>query len=409
MRNYLKGNYLLKKISIYIFGLLLLATLSLGSLSWYSGSGIRFSDGKYLGYSVKNNEWLLFEYQNITVLHDGPYVFQKNGNRFAYYISGDMNSPAKLSHVDIKNTVSVTVENELNTTFTVNLRDSYPRSELNIPSPARYLTISDMEGNFDAMVDLLKSNGVINDSLEWNFGSSHLVLIGDMVDRGKNVVPLLWLIYKLEAEAKLAGGNVHYILGNHERYLLDGRVKSAAKKYFGTFRATGMSPRELWSEDSELGRWLRSKPVMLKLGDTLFVHGGVSPRVLSHNISLEAIDEEASRYFVIGDSVRRNIDESIIHGSDGLLFYRGLVESMINDGLGDKASSEHVNNILSIYKVNRIAVGHTLVNKIGYDYDGKVLRVDVPHSNGISEALLMEKGSFWVVDNKGIKSPLSML
>ena len=31
----------------------------------------------------------------------------------------------------------------------------------------------------------------------------HLVLIGDMVDRGNNVVPLLWLIYK-EAEAKLA-------------------------------------------------------------------------------------------------------------------------------------------------------------------------------------------------------------
>lgn len=399
----------MKKWSIYLFGLLLLLFLSLCFLSWYTGSGIRLSDGKYLGYSEKTNEWLLVEYQNIPVLHDGPYVFRNNGNRFAHYISGDSKSPAKVSRVDIKNTVSVSVDNELNTSFSVNLRDSYPRSELNTVSPARYIAISDMEGNFDAMVTLLKSNGVINDSLEWSYGSSHLVLIGDMVDRGKNVVPLLWLIYKLEGEAKLAGGNVHYILGNHERYLLDGRVKSAAKKYYGTFRATGMTPRQLWSEDSELGIWLRSKPAMLKVGETLFVHGGVSPRVLSYNLSLETIDAEAERHFVIGDSVRRNIDESILHGSDGLLFYRGLAKSMSNYGLGDKASSEHVDNILSAYKVNRIAIGHTLVSHIGYDYDGKVLRVDVPHSNGISEALLLEEGSFWVVDNEGKKSPLSKL
>ena len=399
----------MKKFSIYLFGLLSLIILSLCFLSWYTGSGIRFSDGKYLGYSVKTNEWLLAEYQNFPVLHDGPYVFASNGNRFADYVSGDNNSPAKLTRIDIKNTVSVTVDNELQTSFTVNLRDSYTRSELSIPSPAKYLAISDMEGNFDAMVDLLKSNGIINDLLEWSFGSNHLVLIGDMVDRGKNVVPLLWLIYKLETEAKLSGGDVHYILGNHERYLLDGRVKSVAKKYYGTFRTTGMSPWELWSEDSELGMWLRSKPVMLKVGDTLFVHGGVSPRALTYNLSLDDIDAVAERNFVIGDTVRRNIDESIIHGSDGLLFYRGLAKSMSKYGLGGKASSDHVNKILSRFNVNRIAIGHTLVNHIGYDYDGKVLRVDVPHSSGTSEALLMEESSFWVVDNKGTRTPLGKL
>lgn len=399
----------MKKWSIYLFGLLLLVILSLFFLSWYTGSGIRISDGKYIGYSPSTNEWLLFEYQNIPVSHDGPYVFRNNGNRFADYISGDKVSAAKLSRVNIKNSVSVTVDNELNTTFVVNLKNSYARSKLKIPSPDKYLAISDMEGDFDAMVELLKSNDVINDALEWSFGTSHIVIIGDMVDRGNNVLPLLWLIYKLETEAKLAGGDIHYILGNHERYLLDGRVKSAARKYYGTFRTTGMSPRELWSENSELGMWLRSKPVMLKVGDTLFVHGGVSPRALTYNFSLEDIDAETERSFVIGDTVRRNINESIIHGSDGLLFYRGLAKSMSKHGLGGKASSDHVNKILSNFNVNRIAIGHTLVNHIGYDFDGKVIRVDVPHSSGTSEALLMENNSFWVVDNKGNKSPLGKL
>lgn len=399
----------MKKLPIYLFNLLLLIILSLCFLSWYTGSGIRISDGRYLGYSAKTNEWLLLEYQNIPVLHDGPYVFKSNGNRFADYISGDKISPAKLSRIDVKDSVSVIVDNELNTTFEVKLKNSYPRSDLDIPSPDRYLAISDMEGDFDAMVRLLRSNGVINDALDWTYGSSHIVLIGDMVDRGENVLPLLWLIYKLETEAKLAGGDVHYILGNHERYLLDGRVKSVAKKYYGTFRATEMSPRELWSEDSELGMWLRSKPVMLKVGDTLFVHGGVSPKALTYNLSLEDIDAEAERNFVIGDTVRRNIDDSIIHDSDGLLFYRNLAKDMSKYELGDKVGVDHVNKVLSEFKVNRLAIGHTLVRNIGHDYGGKVIRVDVPHSEDTSEALLMENSLFWVVDNKGKKSPLGKL
>jgi hypothetical protein len=399
----------LKNLSIYLSGLLLFILLSICFISWYTGMGLRVSDGKYIGYSAKTNEWLLLEYQNIPVVHDGPYVFNSNGKRFADYISGDKTSPAKLSRIDVKDSILVTVDNELNTTFEVKLKNSYPRSDLDIPSPDRYLAISDMEGDFDAMVRLLRSNGVINDALDWTYGSSHIVLIGDMVDRGINVVPLLWLIYKLETEAKLAGGNVHYILGNHERYLLDGRVKSAAKKYYGTFRTTGMSPHELWSEYSELGLWLRSKPVILKVGDTLFVHGGISPRALGYNLSLEAIDAEAKRNFVIGDTVRRNINDSILHGSDGLLFYRNLAKDMSKYELGDKVGVDHVNKVLSEFKVKRLAIGHTLARNIGHDYGGKVIRVDVPHSEGTSEALLMENSSFWVVDNKGERSPLNKL
>lgn len=148
---------------------------------------------------------------------------------------------------------------------------------------------------------------------------------------------------------------------------------------------------------------------MLKVGSTLFVHGGVSPRALTYNLSLEDIDAEAERNFVIGDTVRRNIDNSIIHGSDGLLFYRNLAKDMSKYELGDKVGVDHVDKVLSEFKVNRLAIGHTLVRNIGYDYGGKVIRVDVPHSEGTSEALLMENSSFWVVNNKGKKSPLGKL
>jgi len=289
------------------------------------------------------------------------------------------------------------------------LRKAYQRSELSIPSPKKLFAISDLEGEFDTMVHLLQGNGVIDHALNWSYGSGHLVLIGDMVDRGRNVVPLLWLIYKLEGEAKLAGGDVHFVLGNHERYLLDGRTKSVASKYYGTFRTTEMSQRELWSEKSELGRWLRSKPVMLKIGSTLFVHAGISPKVLSMDPSLQSIDKEAENNFVTDDVVRRTIDGSVIHDANGILFYRGLALDRSADDLGEKASTAHVNQVLEKFKVDRIAIGHTLATNISHDYDEKVIRVDVHHSGEVSEGLVIKDNTLWRADDKGKMFPLKQV
>jgi hypothetical protein len=278
-----------------------------------------------------------------------------------------------------------------------------------IPSPKKLFVISDLEGEFATIIHLLKVNGVIDEALNWSYGNGHLVLIGDMVDRGKNVVPLLWLIYKLEGEAKLDGGNVHFILGNHERYLLDGRTKSVASKYYGTFRTTEMSQRELWSEKSEMGRWLRSKPVILKIGSTLFVHAGISPKVLLMNPSLQSIDKEADNNFVTDDAVRRTIDGNVIHDAHGIIFYRGLAQDRRADNLGEKASTAHVNVVLEKFKVDRIAIGHTLATNISHDYDGKVIRVDVNHSGGVSEGLLIEDNVLWRADDKGNIFPLKQV
>ena len=396
----------MKKITIFAFSILLIFVCSIALYSFSSGKGIRISDGRYFGYSASTQEWLFFDYQNMRVMQDGPYVFKNGEQHTAINITSNQTFSNKLTQTDISSHVEVVVDNDAHTKFVVKLRSSYPRSRLDIPSPEKLFALSDMEGNFDAMVDLLRTNGVINDELEWTYGANHLVLIGDMVDRGTNVVPLLWLIYKLESEAQLSGGNVHYVLGNHERYLLDGRVKSVARKYYGTFRTTGLSPEALWTEASELGRWLRSKPVLLKIGDTLFAHGGVSPKVLSANMSLGAIDKEAEENFVLNNTIRRNIDGSILHDKQGLLYYRNLIKDMDQRELGAKADAGHVDQVLTQYQVKRIAIGHTLVDRISQDYDGKVLRIDVPHSEGTSEALVIEGESLWVVDAQGNKSAL---
>jgi len=377
--------------------------------SRYSGTGIRVTDGRYIGYSANTAEWLFLAYQNIPVTHDGPYVFVDTNKHTSLTVETNEQEINKVKHTAIKNDVLVTVDNTHKTQFSVPIRYSYPRSQLRYSTSEKVMAISDIEGNFDVAVNLLTANGVIDSSLNWKFGKGHLVLIGDMVDRGTNVVPTLWLLYKLEAEAEKAGGKLHYVLGNHERYLLDGRTKSVAKKYFGTYRATKMSQRQLWSEETVLGRWMRTKPVLIKINDVLYVHGGISPEVLNKKPTLAFVDTLAKESFVTSNTVVKNINDDMLHSSKGLLFYRGLAKDMSHYNLGKKATKDHVDQLLSTYGANKIAIGHTLTKHISFDYNDSVIRVDVDHLAGESEALLIENQSIFRLNIKGQKLPLIQL
>lgn len=397
---------MIKKIAIALTGLLVLTLLTVTIITRTQGTMIRTSNGLFVGYSFQINEWLFFEYPNFPVGRDGPYVFKEEGRYTALTIETTQAGENTLTQQTTDRRITVVVDSPRLTQFTVDIRDSHPRSALTIPAPEKRFAVSDLEGNFDAFQTLLQGQHIIDEDLNWQFADGHLVIVGDMVDRGKNVVPLLWLIYKLEDQARQAGGAVHYIMGNHERYLLDGRTKSAARKYYGSFHTAGLTSFQAWSERSVLGNWLRSKPVMLKIGDTLYVHGGVSPRVLDQAPTLAQLDALAARDLVLQTTHLRNIAESPIHAIDGLLYYRGLAKSMEEFGFGPKAPESHVDKALSYFDVKHIAIGHTLVPHIGTDYQGKVLRLDVAHSEGVIEGLWQINGAFWRADDKGNRYPL---
>ena len=397
---------MIKKITFALTGLLVLAVFTVTIITRTQGIMIRTSNGLFVGYSFEINQWLFFEYPNFPVGHDGPYVFKEDGRYTALTIVTTQAGENTLMQQTTDQRITVVVDSPRLTQFTVDIRDSHPRSALDIPAPEKRFAVSDLEGNFEAFQTLLQSQRIIDKDLNWQFATGHLVIVGDMVDRGENVVPLLWLIYKLEGQARQAGGAVHYILGNHERYLLDGRTKSAAPKYYGSFHTAGLSSSQAWSEGSILGDWLRSKPVMLKIGDTLYVHGGVSPGLLDQALTLAQLDALAARDLVLKTTHLRNIAESPIHANDGVLYYRGLAKSMEEYGFGPKATTSHVDKVLAYFDVKHIAIGHTLVPHIGTDYQGKVLRLDVAHAEGVIEGLWQIDGALWRADDEGDRFPL---
>lgn len=335
---------------------------------------------------------------------DGPYVLYKKDKILVKYIFED--EKKKASQVDTfmlaeKEKIRLSVETDQpGKTFSVELKDSLEIGKTNYEMPSRLVTISDIEGNFDAFRILLQRCGVIDSNYNWTFGDGHLVLVGDFVDRGSQVTEVLWLIYSLEGKAKAAGGCVHFILGNHEIMNLNGDLRYVPPKYMKNAKILRENYTDgLYGKNSELGRWLRTKNIIEKIGDLLFVHAGVSAEMNGLSpATLKRINEIARPYYTDRSNYFRDVALETIYGDLGPLWYRGY---FMGNSL---APMEQVDKTLEIFNVKHIIAGHSPAgDKISVSYGGKVINVAMHHAAGHSEALLVETGKFFRVTKKGEK------
>ncbi|NJO89272.1 MAG: hypothetical protein HC831_10175 [Chloroflexia bacterium] len=255
-------------------------------------------------------------------------------------------------------------------------------------------------------------NNIINEKLEWAFGENHLVLLGDFFDRGNDVTALLWLCYKLESEAKRDSGHVHFILGNHEQMNLQGNEKYVQEKYKALANKLNVPYKELYGKKTELGRWLRSKNSIEIIGDILFCHGGVSPRFVELSETIEetnnnirkALDTHLSEVGAENEE-KETIWVKKYLGNNGPLWYRGYFRERKDDY--EKATQKDIDIICDYYEVNKMIVGHTVVDEIRTYFNGKVIGVDVlryyDNSKNKPSALLIENEKFYAVNEFGQK------
>lgn len=230
--------------------------------------------------------------------------------------------------------------------------------------------VADTHGEYAILVALLKAQRIVDERLRWSFGNGHLVISGDMVDRGPRQLEILWLLYKLEAEARAAGGHVHVLIGNHEALVLRGEQRYLHPRYSEVARRLGASGySQLRGSDTVLGAWLRSRPAMLKLGDLLIVHGGVSAELAASGLDLDEINAIVRRYLDVPHRMRASEGsrEALVVGADGPLWYRGYFPA---DGAPPAASDAEVAASLERFGVSRILVGHTMVERVLPLYGG---------------------------------------
>jgi hypothetical protein len=186
----------------------------------------------------------------------------------------------------------------------------------------RIVAIGDVHGSYDKFITLLKGTGLVDESLSWTGGETHLVMVGDLVDRGKNDRGVVELVMRLQNESSSAGGYVHALLGNHDVMVLVHDLRYVHKKSYEDF-ATDENPEErdkawkgwksaysiggigedklravfdetfppgffaflkLFDLEGTFGAWSLTRPTVIKINGIVFVHGGLTEEVASLGI-----------------------------------------------------------------------------------------------------------------------------
>ena len=268
-------------------------------------------------------------------------------------------------------------------------------------APSRIVVVSDVHGDLAALVAILVDAGVIDNRRNWKGGTTIFVQTGDVPDRGPDSRKVMNLLIELEKQARKAGGRVHALLGNHEVMNMLGDLRYVTQEEYASYRspfseklredvflangdparredplyrAAWMADKPLgwveltqaFSKEGKYGRWLRQHDTVVKIGTTLLLHGGISPKYATlHADEINARIKTA----LASDSPSA---ETLLLDDDGPLWYRGLA-------LGPEAElGAHVDALLAFHGVSRIVIGHTVAPGVVLPrFGGKLILNDV--------------------------------
>lgn len=309
----------------------------------------------------------------------------------------------------------------------------------------RIVAIGDLHGDHQAWQAVARASGVMEPSGKWSGGRTVLIQTGDIVDRGPDSLRIIEELMRLQREARRAGGRVVVLNGNHEammvtndlRYVHPGEYaafvtpRSAAlrkarfqqlrplieaqaqardpqlspavirDRWFAATPLGMIEHREAWSPTGRLGKWTIANPVVAKIGDSLFVHGGLSAEY--SRLTLAAMNRQAASEL----SAATDSETALINDQLGPLWYRGLVTRAAEDDNGAPPAAagtapppppnpvqtpvrptieQELATVLAAYGAKRIVVGHTpSLRGIVIDHGGRLVRIDTGmsrHYNG---------------------------
>ncbi len=295
-------------------------------------------------------------------------------------------------------------------------------SEINTPQPSVFtavdsvFVVGDIHGKYNNLVSILQQGKVIDASLDWIAGRGHLVIMGDVFDRGHDVIKSLWFLYRLERQARESGGELTLLLGNHEVMIFTGDTRYVTNKELLIARYHQVDYAEMFDiHNSVLGNWLAQQLGLLKIDDLLFAHGGITFPYAK--IDVEAFnkilftylhDENFSIYMNRAmENPERCFSSSLpdmfrfFFDPRSVFWYRDFVRS-------DDVQAD-LDLVLDRYQVRHLIVGHSRVSQIQTFYDNKVIAVDM--LNSASEMLIairtpMKSNTFYRLTLDGKKQKL---
>jgi len=261
----------------------------------------------------------------------------------------------------------------------------------------KFIAISDVHGQYELMVKLLKSHKVIDNDYNWIYGNGHLIVLGDLMDRGPKVTESLWFIYRLEQQALEQGGKVHVILGNHELMVLNNDSRYIHEKYVKTAQLMNKTYNDLFSTNTFLGKWLSKKPLMVTINDILFVHAGVSTDYITKGMTRARTNKLFAEEIIGKDwgTILNDSTLTFLMSNQGPIWYRGYFTKPF-------VKEYQIDHLLRYFEIEHIIVGHTSFPNIVSLYNGKIYGIDSNIKEGnYGELMIYQDNHFYRGTNNG--------
>ncbi|KAE8692108.1 hypothetical protein F3Y22_tig00110858pilonHSYRG00005 [Hibiscus syriacus] len=299
------------------------------------------------------------------------------------------------------------------------------------PSPDRLVAIGDLHGDLEKSKQAFRLAGLIDGSDRWSGGSTTVVQIGDVLDRGGEELKILYFLEKLKREAVKTGGQLLTLNGNHEIMNIEGDFRYVTEKGLEEFDvwaywyAIGNKMKSLchgleipknpfhgiplsfhrvpeefsYSVRARIAalrpngpisrRFLANNSTVLVVGDSVFVHGGLLAKHVDYG--LQRINEEV-RDWINGSKGGRAPE--YCRGRNAVVWLRKFSDELEKNC--DCSLLEHV--LATIPGAKRMIMGHTIqVAGINGVCDSRAIRIDVGMSkgcgNGLPEVLEINKDS----------------
>lgn len=298
------------------------------------------------------------------------------------------------------------------------------QAQASFENVARVVAVGDVHGDYAQFVTVLRQAEVIGDDTRWKAGTAHLVQTGDVLDRGPDSRKVLDLLMALEKQAEKAGGRVHALLGNHEVMNMAGDLRYVSPEEYAAFRTEKsaflqdrafelladpdrkkdptyrrkwymdrplgwVEHQQAFGPDGQYGKWLRKRNVMVRINDVVFMHGGVSPKLLE--FTLDQVNERIRSELADLNKLKGGLAAN----EDGPLWYRGLALQP------EPELQAHVDRALAHFRAQRFVVGHSMrAPVIVSRFNGRVILIDVGLSaayGGPAASLVIEGGRLVVL------------
>lgn len=307
-----------------------------------------------------------------------------------------------------------------------------------LPACDRIVVFGDIHGDLKLTIEFLTQSNVASydygtKKATWTGGRTCCVQVGDQVDRCRfttsdqtcnnpkttlndeaNDIVIMELFNDLNIQAQKVGGNVISLLGNHELLNAMGHMeyvsylgikqfdnyidpKNPSKKY-----VNGQEARiHAFKPGNEYGMMMGCTryPAVI-VGSHLFVHAGIIDALIDElsikNIKdIEKINIKIKRW-LMGTLSQKYVDDIIQYSENSMFWSRLLGKIPPNTPMTDHICLDNIQNVLKLFKVGSIVVGHTPQSfienaDINGTCDNKVWRVDTGSSSAFD---------IWDKDNK---------